>query len=68
MTSTAALFRLPTEMPAVGDDDALDARWFPFGSVNELDQAVCAAGGALYGAHRPLLAAAVERLAEVETN
>lgn len=61
-TTTAALFRLPAVVPAVGDDDALEARWWPFGSVDALDGAVRAAGGDLYEAHRLLLAAAVERL------
>ncbi|MFI1194101.1 NUDIX domain-containing protein [Micromonospora sp. NPDC020750] len=62
ITTTAALFRLPAEVPAVGDDDALEARWWPFGDVDQLDQAVTAAGGTLYEAHRPLLVAAVKHL------
>lgn len=64
--TVAALFRLPAEVQAVAADDADDARWFPFGSLGQLDQAVQAAGGVLFEAHRPLLTAALVCLSEVE--
>ncbi|MFF0822432.1 NUDIX domain-containing protein [Micromonospora haikouensis] len=60
--TTAALFRLPAEVVAVGADDALDARWWPFATLAQLDEAVRAAGGVLYEAHRLLLTAALHVL------
>lgn len=55
--SVAALYQLPIEVPATAGSDAAKARWFPFGDLAELVDAVEAASG-LYQAHRPLLAAA----------
>ncbi|QKW17383.1 NUDIX domain-containing protein [Verrucosispora sp. NA02020] len=60
--STAALYRLPAEVTAVAGSDALDARWWPFPSVDGVDVAVRAAGDGLYTAHVPLLRAAASRL------
>ncbi|MEV5819324.1 NUDIX domain-containing protein [Micromonospora haikouensis] len=59
VATTAALFQPPAEVTAVGADDALDARWWPFAGLAQLDDELRAAGGALYEAHRPLLAAAL---------
>lgn len=60
--STVALFRVPVPLEAVGSDDALDARWFPFTSLDRLCGAITAEGGQLYAAHTPLLTTAHERL------
>lgn len=54
--STAALYLLPGVVPAVAGDDAADARWFPFSSVEQLAADLASRGG-LYDAHRPILAA-----------
>jgi len=61
--STVALFRVPVPLHAVGADDALEARWFPFTSLAGLRVAIAAAGGQLYAAHLPLLGHAAEFLA-----
>jgi ADP-ribose pyrophosphatase YjhB (NUDIX family) len=58
ITTTAAIFQLPAEVTAVGADDALDARWWPFPGVAVLESAIRAAGGCMYEAHRPLLTTA----------
>ncbi|MFD7642310.1 NUDIX domain-containing protein [Kitasatospora sp. NPDC059795] len=63
VASTAALYQLPAAVHAVGQDDALNAGWYPFGSMAALDAAVTAAGRTLYAAHRPLIARALARLA-----
>ncbi len=57
ITSTAALYTLPDVVPAVAADDAADARWAPFISIDQL-AADLADDGGLYDAHRPILAAA----------
>ncbi|WP_304456004.1 NUDIX domain-containing protein [Nocardiopsis sp. YSL2] len=62
VTSTAALYLLPDVVPAVAADDAADARWFPFTSVDQLVEDLAEHGG-LYSAHRPILTAAADRLA-----
>ncbi|EHM31502.1 NUDIX hydrolase [Streptomyces sp. W007] len=67
VSSTSALFQLDATVTAVGADDALDANWWPFGSLNALDSAVTAAGRTLYAAHRPLLQRALDHLARTAT-
>ncbi|MFJ3221326.1 NUDIX domain-containing protein [Kitasatospora sp. NPDC086801] len=62
VSSTSALFQLPAEVTAVAADDATDANWWPFGSLDQLDAAIGAAGRTLYAAHRPLLARALAHL------
>ncbi|MEU2380316.1 NUDIX domain-containing protein [Streptomyces misionensis] len=64
VASTSALYLLPATVPAVAADDALDANWWPFGSLDELDAAVTFAGRTLYAAHRPLLQRALDQLAD----
>lgn len=59
--STAALFLLPETVPAQGADDALEARWAPFTSVDHLVEDLAPHGG-LYAAHIPLLVAAADHL------
>ncbi|MER5503136.1 NUDIX domain-containing protein [Streptomyces sp. NPDC002561] len=63
VASTSALYLLPATVPAVGADDALDATWYPFGDMGQLDAAITAAGRTLYAAHRPLLQRALDHLA-----
>lgn len=60
--STVALFRVPVPLEAVGSDDAIDARWFPFNSLDGLTEAITADAGQLYAAHLPLLSTAHARL------
>ncbi|MFE9437069.1 NUDIX domain-containing protein [Streptomyces sp. NPDC006640] len=62
VASTSALYLLPATVTAVAADDALDANWYPFGSLDQLDAAVTAAGRTLYAAHRPLLQRALDHL------
>ncbi|MFB8442715.1 NUDIX domain-containing protein [Streptomyces niveus] len=62
VASTSALYLLPATVTAVGADDALDANWYPFGSIAQLDAATAAAGRTLYTAHRPLLQRALDHL------
>ncbi|MGW5336202.1 NUDIX domain-containing protein [Streptomyces bauhiniae] len=62
VASTSALYRLPEQVTATAGDDAADAGWFPFGSLDQLDAAVTAAGRTLYAAHRPLLLRALDHL------
>ncbi|MET8411094.1 NUDIX domain-containing protein [Streptomyces sp. NPDC005195] len=62
VASTSALYQLPAPVTAVAADDALDATWWPFQSLNELDAAITAAGRTLYAAHRPLLQRALDHL------
>ncbi|QHC33945.1 NUDIX domain-containing protein (plasmid) [Streptomyces sp. HF10] len=64
VASTSALYLLPATVTAVAADDALDANWYPFGSLDQLDAAVAAAGRTLYAAHRPLLQRALDHLAK----
>ncbi|MEV6424988.1 NUDIX domain-containing protein [Streptomyces sp. NPDC051662] len=64
VASTSALYLLPTTVTAVGADDALDATWYPFGSLAQLEAAVSEAGRTLYAAHRPLLQRALDHLAK----
>lgn len=61
VTSTAALYIRPDVVPATAADDAADARWWPFTSVEQLTADLAAHGG-LYSAHRPILTAAAARL------
>ena len=63
VASTSALFVLPAPVAAVAGDDALEAHWWPFGSPDQLEAAVTAAGRTLYAAHRPLLQRALDHLA-----
>ncbi|WP_431776468.1 RapZ C-terminal domain-containing protein [Streptomyces cucumeris] len=62
VASTSALYMLPATVTAVAADDALDATWYPFGSLDQLDAAITAAGRTLYAAHRPLLQRALDHL------
>ncbi len=64
VASTSALYQLPATVPAVAADDALDVAWWPFGSLDQLDAAIGAAGRTLYPAHRPLLQRALDHLAQ----
>ncbi|MFE5847772.1 NUDIX domain-containing protein [Streptomyces niveus] len=64
VASTSALFQLPKEVTATAASDALDANWWPFGSLTLLEAAVTAAGRTLYAAHRPLLQRALTHLAQ----
>lgn len=61
ITSTAALYTLPDVLPAVAADDAADAVWVRFESVEQLAVDLAPMGG-LYEAHRPILAAAADHL------
>ncbi|MFD4020636.1 Pycsar system effector family protein [Streptomyces sindenensis] len=63
VSSTSALYQLPATVTAVGADDALDANWYPFGDLAQLETAITAAGRTLYAAHRPLLQRALDHLA-----
>ncbi|MGW3563552.1 NUDIX domain-containing protein [Streptomyces sp. NPDC000941] len=62
VASTIALYQLPERVTATAGDDAADAGWWPFGSLDELETALAAAGRTLYAAHRPLLQRALEYL------
>ena len=60
--TAALLYRVTACLPAVGADDAAEARWWPFDSPAALTVALSTCGERLYRAHGPLLAAAHERL------
>ncbi|MBO0874509.1 MAG: NUDIX domain-containing protein [Pseudonocardia sp.] len=62
--STVALYQLPEQLAAIAGDDAADARWWPFGDLDQLTQALRAKRARLYAAHRPLLATALDRINE----
>ncbi|MGW6695624.1 NUDIX domain-containing protein [Rhodococcus sp. NPDC054953] len=62
VASTSALYLLPTTVTAVAGDDAADANWWPFSSLDQLNAAITAAGRTLYSAHRPLLQHALDYL------
>ncbi|MCY0961482.1 NUDIX domain-containing protein [Streptomyces sp. H27-H5] len=62
VASTSALVVLPATVTATAADDALDATWYPAGSVATLETAITAAGRTLYAAHRPLIARALAHL------
>ncbi|MGX1970741.1 RapZ C-terminal domain-containing protein [Streptomyces anulatus] len=62
VSSTSALYQLPTTVTAIGADDALDATWYPFGDLDQLTAAIEAAGRTLYAAHVPLLTRALDYL------
>ncbi|WP_367139328.1 NUDIX hydrolase [Saccharothrix sp. HUAS TT1] len=64
VVTTLAVFRVPEVVPATGADDAVEARWVPAADLDGLVAALEADGGRLYGAHRPLLAAALEKCAD----
>ncbi|MER5641902.1 NUDIX domain-containing protein [Kitasatospora sp. NPDC002227] len=64
VASTSALFVLPATVAATAADDALDATWYPAGSMAALETAITAAGRTLYAAHRPLIARALAHLAQ----
>jgi ADP-ribose pyrophosphatase len=64
VASTSALYLLPAAVTAVAADDALDANWWPFASLAQLDAAISTAGRTLYAAHRPLLQRALDHLAK----
>ncbi|MER7569267.1 NUDIX domain-containing protein [Streptomyces sp. NPDC097941] len=63
VVSTSALYLLDATVTAVAADDALDANWWPFDSLDRVDAAITAAGRTLYAAHRPLLKRALDHLA-----
>ncbi|MFD3641501.1 NUDIX domain-containing protein [Streptomyces griseus] len=67
VASTSALYQLPATLTATAGDDALDANWWPFGSLNALDTAITTAGRTLYTAHRPLLQRALNYLSRTTT-
>ncbi|MGW4807991.1 NUDIX domain-containing protein [Kitasatospora sp. NPDC004272] len=62
VASTSALYVLPAAVTAVAGDDALDATWYPAGTLAALEDAVTKAGRTLYAAHRPLIARALAHL------
>lgn len=62
VASTSALYQRPEQITATAGSDAADAGWWPFGSIDQLDEALTAAGRTLYAAHRPLLQRALEYL------
>ncbi|MCX4524083.1 NUDIX domain-containing protein [Streptomyces anulatus] len=62
VSSTSALYQLDATVTAIGADDALDANWYEFGSIEELTAAIEAAGRTLYAAHVPLLTRALDYL------
>lgn len=62
VASTSALYQLPEQVTATAADDAINANWWPFGSLDQLDAAITAAGCTLYAAHRPLLHRALDHL------
>ncbi|MET9366071.1 NUDIX domain-containing protein [Streptomyces sp. NPDC006632] len=64
VASTSALYVLPAIVTATAADDALDATWYPAGSMAALETAIAAAGRTLYAAHRPLIARALAHLAQ----
>ena len=64
IASTVALFHLDWRPTGVAGDDAEAAGWWRFGSLDDLDSHLAEAGGVLYPAHRPLLAAALDVLGE----
>lgn len=66
VASTVALYLLPVPVTAVAGDDAADATWWPFGSLDQLDAAITTAGRTLYNAHRPLLQHALDHLDQAE--
>jgi len=57
--STIALFEIEDTVEAIGQDDAMDARWFDFSSMDALENDV-AKIGKLYSAHRPVLKLAAD--------
>ncbi|MFF2549289.1 AAA family ATPase [Kitasatospora sp. NPDC058063] len=64
VASTSALYVLPATVTATAADDALDATWYPAGTLAELEAAIAAAGRTLYAAHRPLITRALAHLAQ----
>ena len=60
VASTAALFQLPDQVTTTAGDDAAAAQWFPAPDLPSLDVAMQHAAGALYDAHRELLAHALD--------
>ncbi|MEV6807330.1 NUDIX domain-containing protein [Streptomyces sp. NPDC051132] len=62
VASTSALYLLPEQVTATAADDATDATWWPFGSLDQLETAITKAGRTLYAAHRPLLRRALTRV------
>ncbi|MFD9078268.1 NUDIX domain-containing protein [Streptomyces erythrochromogenes] len=62
VASTSALYLLPATVTAIAADDALDANWWRFSSLDQLDKEITAAGRTLYTAHRPLLQRALDYL------
>ncbi|MYR14807.1 NUDIX domain-containing protein [Streptomyces sp. SID724] len=67
VSSTSALYQFDATVTAIGASDALDAAWWSFVSIEQLDETITAAGSTLYAAHRPLLQRALDRLAQTAT-
>jgi ADP-ribose pyrophosphatase len=61
VSSTNAVYELDETVPATAGDDAADARWVAFRSVNQLAVDLVDDGG-LYEPHRPLLQQALDHL------
>ncbi|MFS8103711.1 NUDIX domain-containing protein [Lentzea alba] len=59
--TSSALYQLRGVVPATAGDDAVAAAWWPFTNLTALEDAILAAGGQLYAAHTPLLAAALHQ-------
>ncbi|WP_200931298.1 NUDIX domain-containing protein [Frankia sp. R43] len=58
ISSTLGRFELAEPAEVTGEDDATDARWWPYVDLDALHAALTAAGEQLYLAHEPLLALA----------
>ncbi|WP_131764638.1 NUDIX domain-containing protein [Candidatus Protofrankia californiensis] len=55
ITSTVALFQVPTPVDVAAGSDALDARWWPFDGIDQLRAAIHEADDQLYAPHEALL-------------
>lgn len=64
MTSTAFLFLITEQLDVSGNDDALEARWFPASNRETLNAALAAANSHLYTAHEPIVNALYAHLSE----
>ena len=62
VATTGALYQLPEQVTVTAGDDAADANWWPFGSLEQLTAAVAKSGRTLYPAHLPLLQQALDHL------
>lgn len=55
VVTTPGIAHLPAPIAPQAGDDALEAEWWPFSSVDALEAALAEADETLYAAHRPLL-------------